>query len=41
MDEGYDISYPTVCNYIGDKLNEEKEEYIKQEYALGDVAEFD
>ncbi|SDY94745.1 Transposase [Proteiniborus ethanoligenes] len=41
IDEGYDISYPTVCNYIRDKVNLEKEAYIRQEYGLGDIAEFD
>lgn len=41
VDEGYDISYPTVCNYIRYKLDEKKEAYIRQEYELGDVAEFD
>lgn len=41
VEEGYDISYPTVCNYVRDKLNEKKEAYIRQEYELGDVTEFD
>ena len=40
-EEGYDISYSTVCNYIKKKLNEKKEAYIRQEYDLGDVSEFD
>ena len=40
-EEGYDISYPTVCNYIRKKLDEKKEAYIRQEYDLGDVTEFD
>ena len=40
-EEGFDISYTTVCNYIREKLNEEKEAFIRQEYRLGDVAEFD
>lgn len=40
-DEGYDISYQTVCNYVKDKLNEKKEAYIRQEYELGDVSEYD
>jgi len=41
IEEGYDISYPTVCNYVRNKLNDKKEAYIRQEYELGDVAEFD
>lgn len=41
IEEGYDISYPTVSNYIKAKLDQEKEAYIRQEYGLGDVAEFD
>ena len=41
VEEGYDISYTTVCNYIRNKLNEKKEAYIRQEYELGDVTEFD
>ena len=40
-DEGYDIGYQTVCNYIKKKLNEKKEAYIRQEYDLGDTSEFD
>lgn len=40
-EEGYDISYSTVCNYIRAKLDEKKEAYIRQEYTLGDVSEFD
>ncbi len=41
IEEGYEIGYTTVCNYIRDKLKEEKEAYIRQEYKLGDVVEFD
>ena len=41
IEEGFDISYPTVSNYIKTKLDEEKEAYIRQEYGLGDVVEFD
>ena len=40
-EEGYDIGYQTVCNYIKKKLNEKKEAYIRQEYDLGDTSEFD
>ena len=38
---GYDISYCTVSNYIKAKLDRVKEAYVRQEYQLGDVAEFD
>lgn len=41
LEDGYDISYSTVCNYIKNKLDEKKEAYIRQEYDLGDVSEFD
>ncbi|MBU5426151.1 IS21 family transposase [Tissierella pigra] len=41
IDEGHNISYSTVCNYIRNKLNEKKEAYIRQEYELGHVVEFD
>lgn len=41
VEDGYDISYSTVCNYIKNKLDEKKEAYIRQEYELGEVAEFD
>ena len=37
---GYDISYPTVCNYIRDN-HEKKEAFIRQEYNLGETLEFD
>lgn len=37
---GFDISYPTVCNYIRDN-HEKKEAFIRQEYALGETLEFD
>jgi len=36
----YDISYPTVCNYIREK-KAAKEAFIKQDYALGKTLEFD
>lgn len=41
VEEGYDISYPTVCNTIRNLLNEGAEAYIKSEYEYGDVCEFD
>lgn len=37
IDEGFDISYPTVSNYIKTKFDMEKEAYIRQEYELGDI----
>jgi predicted transcriptional regulator len=40
-EEGFGIGYTTTCNTIR-KINEEaKEAYIRQEYALGEVCEFD
>ena len=41
IEEGYDISYPTVCNYIRETYNESKEAYIRQEYELGETCEYD
>ena len=41
LEEGHDISYPTVCNYIRDHAKETKEAYIRQEYQLGESCEFD
>ena len=38
---GYDISYPTVCNIIRERTNEEKEVFIRQNYEPGDCCEFD
>lgn len=37
---GYDISYPTVCNYIRDN-HDKKEAFIRQEYDFGETLEFD
>lgn len=39
--EGYDISYTTVCNTITNLLNKGAEAYIKAEYDYGDMCEFD
>ena len=36
----YDISYPSVCNYIRSK-EWKKEAYIRQSYTPGSVCEFD
>ncbi|EOD01755.1 DDE-type integrase/transposase/recombinase [Caldisalinibacter kiritimatiensis] len=41
VDEGYEISYSTVCNYVREKKNKAKEAYIRQEYDFGEVVEFD
>ena len=40
-EEGFDISYSTTCNTIRKINKEAKEAYIRQEYALGEVCEFD
>lgn len=40
VEQGFDISYPTVCNYIRDHY-EKKEAFIRQEYNLGEILEFD
>ena len=40
MDKGYDISYPTVCNYIRAQQGK-KEAYIRQKYSPASVCEFD
>ncbi len=39
--ENHDISYPTVCNYIREHLQKAKEAYVRQEYTLGELCEFD
>ena len=41
VEDGHDIGYTTVCNAIREIQREEKEAYIRQEYAPGKVAEFD
>ena len=40
-EEGFDISYSTTCNTIRKINKEAKEAYIRQEYAFGEVCEFD
>lgn len=40
-EEGFDIGYTTTCNTIRKIHKEAKEAYIRQEYALGEVCEFD
>ncbi len=39
--EGFDISYPTVCNTIRNLEQINREAFIKQEYSLGEACEFD
>jgi transposase len=40
-EEGFDISYTTICSTIRNIKKEGKEAYIRQEYELGEVCEFD
>jgi len=40
-EKNYDISYSTVSNYINMLLKNGAEAFIKSEYRLGDVCEFD
>jgi hypothetical protein len=41
INEGFNISYPSVAQAISKIERTEKEAYIRQEYNLGDVVEFD
>ncbi|MDD2585176.1 MAG: IS21 family transposase [Syntrophomonadaceae bacterium] len=41
INEGFDISYPSVCNAVRGLYQKNKEAYIKQEYQLGEQCEFD
>jgi len=43
QEQGIDIGYTTVCNYIKEKQEKvtPKEAYIRQEYVPGEVCEFD
>ncbi|MBC2580843.1 IS21 family transposase [Clostridium sp. DJ247] len=41
IEEGYDISYPSVVNAVNAIERKKREAYIRQEYAPGDVVEFD
>lgn len=40
-EENIDIGYATVCNTIKEIINKKKEAFVKAEYQLGDVCEFD
>ena len=39
--DGFDISYPTICNFIRDAERKHREAFIRQHYLLGEVCEFD
>lgn len=39
--EGFEVSYPSVVNAVNSIERRKKEAFIKQEYAPGDVVEFD
>lgn len=41
LEHGISIGYTTVCNYIKGKKHQEREAYIRQEYAPGESCEFD
>ncbi len=41
IDEGFAISYPTICNTIRAIEKRRREAFIKQYYSLGEVCEFD
>lgn len=39
--DGFDISYPTICNFIRETERKHREAFIRQNYLLGEVCEFD
>lgn len=41
IDEGFEISYPTIVREVRKKERKRKEAYIKQDYIYGEVCEFD
>ena len=41
IEEGFEISYPTVCNNVRELERQQKDAFIKQYYELGVVCEFD
>ena len=41
IEQGYDLSYSTVCNWVNRLKNERKETYIRREHKPGDEVEFD
>ncbi len=40
-EEGFNISYTTVCQTIAKMLSQSKEAFIRENYAPGDICEFD
>ncbi len=41
ISEGFDISYPTICNTVRSLVKGQRETFVKQEYSLGESCEFD
>ncbi|WP_423248306.1 hypothetical protein [Clostridium pasteurianum] len=41
LEEGYNISYPSVVNAVNSIERKKREAYIRQEYSPGDIVEFD
>lgn len=41
VEEGFDISYPSIANYVRKKREKTKECFIRQDYELGDRLEYD
>lgn len=41
LEEGYSVSYPSVVNAVNNIERKKREAYIRQEYAPGDIVEFD
>ncbi|WP_209702485.1 IS21 family transposase [Clostridium algifaecis] len=41
LEEGYSVSYPSVVNAVNSIERKKREAYIRQEYAPGDIVEFD
>ncbi|MBP2033316.1 transposase/transposase-like protein [Clostridium algifaecis] len=41
LEEGYRVSYPSVVNAVNSIERKKREAYIRQEYAPGDIVEFD
>lgn len=41
LDEGFNVSYPSVVNAVNSIERKKREAYIRQEYVPGDVVEFD
>jgi transposase len=41
IEEGFDISYPTICNTVRAMEQTRREAFIKQQYSLGEACEFD